>query len=45
VAHLINGEEDDLAHPGVAAALAVLAGIAAADAEVLVEGAQVVLRS
>jgi hypothetical protein len=32
VAQLIDGEEDDLAHPGVAASLAVLAGIAAADA-------------
>jgi hypothetical protein len=32
VADLIDGEDDDLAHPGVAASLAVLAGIAAADA-------------
>jgi hypothetical protein len=32
VADLVDGEDDDLAHPGVAAALAVLAGIAAADA-------------
>lgn len=32
VADLIAGEDDDLATPGTAAALAVLAGIAAADA-------------
>jgi len=32
VAELLGDETDDLAHPGVAAALAVLAGIAASDA-------------